>query len=283
MLHLLLVLLLVSTQAWATTQWRNGTGVNTLLGSSNASDIDSNSYNNIVKPLDDLLSNYHQSLGIYYSSASALTVSPGSVMVSNSDGSIRLTLYNSTSTSIDFTNIDTGAEASGTTYYVYAIAASASATSATFKISANSTSPSGATYWKKIGTFVNNSSSDINAASITTESYGNSVNDLNGAPMVQAIYDYGTSSSSFTNKTGSLKVVFGNTGSLSGCGGAFSITNLPFSSSSSYMIIASQSGSATGGTGLVSQSSGSAATITNACDVTGSNPSKSFNWVGVGI
>lgn len=282
MLHLLLVLLLVSTQAWATTQWRNGTGINTILGSSNASDIDSNSYNNIVKPLDDLLSNYHQSLGIYYSSASALTVSPGSVMVSNSDGSIRLTLYNSTSTSIDFTNIDTGAEASSTTYYVYAIAASASATSATFKISANSTSPSGATYWKKIGTFVNNSSSDINAASITTEPYGNSVNDSNGAPMVQAIYDYGTSTSSFTNKTGALKVAFGQAGSIA-ASGSIVVSNLPFTSSSSYQVTTSIATDSPGMGCKVTNQSGSSTTIYANNVSAGSNSSITCNWIAVGI
>lgn len=156
-----LLLLSLSINAEATVQWRNGTGANTLLGTSNASDIDTNTLNNIVKPIDDLVANYQQGMVITYSSASQISVASGSITVSNSDGSIRLMLRNSAATTVTWSDIDTGAEASSTTYYVYAIAASASATTATFKISASSTSPSGVTYYKKIGTFYNDSSSNI--------------------------------------------------------------------------------------------------------------------------
>jgi hypothetical protein len=51
--------------------------------------------------------------------------------------------------------------ASDTTYYLYAIAASTSSTAATFKISTSSTAPSGITYYKKLGSFVNDGSSNI--------------------------------------------------------------------------------------------------------------------------
>lgn len=161
MFRILLALLLMTTPSWATVQWRNGTGANTLLGSSNASDIDTNTYNNIVSPLDSLLANYREGVNVNYDSANQFTVSSGSITVSNSDGSIRLFLKNSGSTTVTWSDIDTGAEASGTTYYVYAIAASASATAITFKISASSTSPSGITYYKRIGSFYNDSSSNI--------------------------------------------------------------------------------------------------------------------------
>ncbi len=161
MFRILLVLLLMSTPAWATVQWRNATGANTLLGSSQASDIDTNTFNNIVSPLDSLLANYRQGLNITYDSANQFAVQAGEVTVSNSDGSIRLFLKNSASTTVTWSDIDTGAEASGTTYYVYAIAASASATAATFKISASSTAPSGITYYKRIGYFLNDSNSNI--------------------------------------------------------------------------------------------------------------------------
>lgn len=175
MLRILLVLLLMSTPAWAVVQWRNGSGANTLLGSSNAADIDTNTYNNIVSPLDSLLANYREGFSVNYSSASQLSVSSGSITVSNSDGSVRLMLKNSNSTTVSFTDIDTGVEASGTTYYIYAIAASASSTSATFKVSASSTSPSGITYYKRLGYFTNNSSSDIDASSITNDNSYNGV------------------------------------------------------------------------------------------------------------
>lgn len=161
MFKILLVLLLMTTPAWATVQWRNGTGANTLLGTSNASDIDTNTYNNIVSPLDSLLANYKQGIILTYSSASQLTATAGSVTVSNSDASIKLMLKNANSTTITFSDLDTGVEGSSTTYYVYAIAASASSTSATFKISASSSAPSGFTYYKRIGSFLNDGSSNI--------------------------------------------------------------------------------------------------------------------------
>ena len=160
-IRILIALLLMTSQAYATVAWRNGTGADTILGTSNASDIDTNTFNNIVSPLDDLLANYQQGLAVTYNSAAQLTAGAGSVTVSNSDGSIRLMLYNSTSTTITWADIDTGAEASATTYYVYAIAASASSTAATFKISTSSTAPSGITYYKRIASFYNDSSSSI--------------------------------------------------------------------------------------------------------------------------
>ncbi len=161
MLRLFLILLLMTSQALAANQWRSGTGELTLLGSSNAADIDTNTQNKVVIPLDNLLANYRQGLNINYDSASQLTVTSGSVTVSNADGSIRLMLKNDNSTTVTWADIDTGAEASATTYYIYAIAASASSTSATFKISASSASPSGITYYKRIGYFLNDSSSNI--------------------------------------------------------------------------------------------------------------------------
>lgn len=167
MLKIFLVLILMTSQAWAS--WRAGTGENTLLGSSQAADIDTNAFNSIVNPLDNLLANYRQGMNLIYDSASQLTASSGSITVSNADGSVRLMLRNSGDTTITWADIDTGAEGSGTTYYVYAIAASTSSTAATFKISANSTSPSGITYYKRLGYFINDGSSNIAASSIVND------------------------------------------------------------------------------------------------------------------
>lgn len=190
MLKILLILLLMTNQAWATVQWRDGTGANTLLGTSNAADIDTNTFNNIVSPLDSLLANYREGLNINYNSAAQFTVSSGSITVSNSDGSIRLMLNNSGSTTVTWADIDTGAEASGTTYYVYAIAASASATTATFKISASSTSPSGITYYKKLGSFVNDSSSNItNIINNNSDSYVSTRASKSSGTIYQALTD----------------------------------------------------------------------------------------------
>lgn len=161
MFKLLLTLLLITitVPAWAT-QWRAGTGENSLLGSSNASDIDFNTFNSIVSPLDNLLATYCNQY-LIYNSNNNINVSSGSVMVSNSDGSIRLMLRNASPTTVDWTMLDTGAEASNTTYYIYAIASTNSSTSATYKISASSASPSGVTYYYQIGSFLNDSNSNI--------------------------------------------------------------------------------------------------------------------------
>lgn len=279
MFKILLLLILMTSQCWAIQAWRNGTGENTMLGTSNASDIDTNTQNNIVKPLDDLLANYRQSMAVYYSSASQLIVSGGSVTVSNSGGTIRLMLKNSGTTTIDFTNIDTGAEASATTYYVYAIAATTSSTSATFKISANSTSPSGITYYKLIGTFYNNSASDIDPSKVYAEPYGSSPTDANGAKMIQAVYDYGSSTSSYTARSGAVIMAYGAT--TIGSGSSSSISNLPFTNSSSYVCTASETagGSTDESRGSigVSISSGSVASVYNT-----DNASHSAYWFCVG-
>jgi len=95
--------------------------------------------------LDSLLASYRQGITLTYSSASTVIASAGSITVSNTAGTVRVMLKNDSSTNITFSNIDTGAEASSTTYYVYAVATATTDTAATFKISASSTSPNGIT------------------------------------------------------------------------------------------------------------------------------------------
>ena len=160
-----LILILLMAGPVQAAQWRNasdtGTAENTLLGSESASDIALRSYTDIVTPLDSLLTNYREGMDIVFDTVSQFTVSSGEVTVKNSGGTTKLFLSNSGNTTVTWANIDTGAEASATTYYVYAIAASSSATAATFKISTNATTPSGVTYYKKIGSFYNDGSSNI--------------------------------------------------------------------------------------------------------------------------
>lgn len=170
----------LSGKVFSANQWRGGTGEETLLGTSNVSDIDTNSFQKVIDPVDRLVSNYREGLAITYASASSLSVAAGEVTVSNSAGTIRLFVKTTTATTVTFSDIDTGAEASSTTYYVYAIAASASTDTATFKISTSSSAPTGVTYYKKLGSFTNNSSSDIAKSSVSND------NDFN-----YAAYDSG--------------------------------------------------------------------------------------------
>lgn len=110
--------------------------------------------------LDRLLANYQQGMSLTYSSGSTIVVTAGSVTCSNSAGTVRHMRQNTSSTNVTFSDLDTGAEASNTTYYVYANC-DADATTATFKISASSTSPTGITSYKRLGNFLNDSSSNI--------------------------------------------------------------------------------------------------------------------------
>jgi hypothetical protein len=156
----LLLICLLSTVSSAG-QWRAGSGENTVLETTLINDLDSVTYGYIVDPLDRLLAKYRKGVAVQYNSASQLTVTSGEVTVSNSAGTIRLFLSNAASTTVTWSNIDAGSEASSTTYYVYATASSASDTTITFKISTSTTSPSGVTYYAKLGSFYNDASSNI--------------------------------------------------------------------------------------------------------------------------
>lgn len=151
MLKIILALLLMSTPCWAT-QWRAGTGENTLLGTSAAALIGTNSFNSIVQPLDNVLSN-HCNEYLQYTSSTTLTVMSGTCVVSNSQGSIRLFLIDTGNTVLSSTNLDTGSITANTTYYVYSTASTNSTTSSTYYISASNTAPSGQTYYYQIGKF----------------------------------------------------------------------------------------------------------------------------------
>jgi formylglycine-generating enzyme required for sulfatase activity len=89
-----------------------------------------------------------------YVDASTIQVGAGEVVLSG------LVLQRSTAFNITFANIDTGAEAAGTNYYVYAIPG---ATAGQFDavISASASAPTGYTNYRLIGWFHNNPASAI--------------------------------------------------------------------------------------------------------------------------
>lgn len=157
----LVILALSFSQCFATTQWRNGTTESSVPGTVSPSDLDTEIYNHIVSPLDSLLSNYRHGCALSYSSASAITIGAGEIVCSNSAGTIRLFAKNTSSTSATFSDLDTGSEAASTTYYVYAIMSAVSDTTFTVKISASATAPSTGTYFRRLGSFYNDASSNI--------------------------------------------------------------------------------------------------------------------------
>jgi len=109
--------------------------------------------------LTNLLYNYRQGCAVEYKGAADLYVRSGEIMVTDASGNRRLR-RNTSDTTVTWANIDTGAEANSTTYYVYAVA-DANATTSTFMISASATTPTGATFFKLIGTFYNDASGNI--------------------------------------------------------------------------------------------------------------------------
>ena len=182
-LLILISLIFLASNAFAANEWRAGATTQTIPGTTLINDIDIASFQNIVDPLDRTLSTFN-TIGLVYSSVSAITASNGSVVCSDSGGTIRKMRLNPSTTSVSFTDIDTGAEASATTYYVWANC-DADATTATFKVSASSSAPSGVTYYAKIGSFYNDGSSNILMGKVYSRSYGYSVTDSNGASFGQ--------------------------------------------------------------------------------------------------
>jgi len=217
--------------------------------------------------LDRGLSNYREGLVLTYSSATTISATPGEIVVSNAAGSLRLMLANTASTNITFSDLDTGAEAASTTYYVYAVAASGAAEVATFKISLSSAAPGSETYYKKIGSFYNDASSNIDIAQIVNDNVDSNVRDVR---------DFSTSGSSYTVKDiGDLKIAYGT---LTVSGTSAALTNLPFSSASSYSITGTF-GTANTPTEAVTivPSSGSAATVYSS-----DNLSQAIRWFAIG-
>ena len=153
-LAILLILFLVSP-VFAADEWAKAKPA----GSNNASTIDDLvGVNN--EAIDRLVANYRQGSTLLYASAATLTVEPGSIVCSNSAGTVRHFRTKASNTTVTWADIDTGSEAISTTYYVYDIA-DADSTEYACKISASATSPTGVTYYKKIGSFYNNASGNI--------------------------------------------------------------------------------------------------------------------------
>lgn len=184
--------MIVCTNSEAAIEWTKADPA----GTRNAADIDLYVTNNNTA-LDRVLGNYREGMALVYDSASQITASSGEVVCSNSDGSTRKMRQNTSNTTVTWADIDTGSEASATTYYIYANC-DADATTATFKVSASSSSPSGVTSYKKLGSFYNDGSSNIDRKKIYTEPYGFPFSDSSGIPQGITVYDYGTSTSSST-------------------------------------------------------------------------------------
>jgi hypothetical protein len=145
--------------------------------------------------LDRFLQYGRFSTAVQYASASTLTVSQGSIVCSNSSGTIRKLRTNTSATSVSWSDLDTGAEAASTTYYLYAVS-DTDADTFTIKISASGSAPTGCTYYRYLASFYNNANSNIDASSISNindyygHNFGNPV-----AKTVNVVYQATTDGS----------------------------------------------------------------------------------------
>jgi hypothetical protein len=138
--------------------------------------------------IDRLLANYREGMTLSYVSATTVSVAAGEVTCSNSDGTVRKMRNNPSSTNVTFADIDAGAEAPSTTYYVYA-SCDADAATATFKVSLSSSTPTGLTYYKKLGSFYNDGSSNIITVTNDNASYFGSWTSKTVGSTYQALTD----------------------------------------------------------------------------------------------
>lgn len=190
--------------------------------------------------LDMLISNYRRGEKVIFKNSTTLTVASGEVVVSNSGGSLRLFLQDAGNTDITSANLDSGGSFSASTqYYVYSATSSTTATTSTYYISSSSSAPTGPTYYVQLGSFITDGSANIISNKVYSTIYGAINADAIGQPQVQAIYNYAGSSSAFTLKTAGLLTAYGQTGSIGG-NSSVTISNLPFSSSTSYSVSTGQ-------------------------------------------
>lgn len=119
------------------------------------------SYNTSIKAM---LKNYRQGCACVYKSATELTVEVGEIYIPDASGNGAYR-QNTSAVTVTWAMIDTGAEAGSTKYYLYARADTA-ATTFTVVISAHATAPTGLTYFRLIGSFYNDASSNILAESV---------------------------------------------------------------------------------------------------------------------
>lgn len=172
---MLIAVSLIVSPVNAADLWKEGTDADVVVGTASPSDIDTLLESNAFNPLDRLLDKYIYGCGLSYTSATTVTIAIGQVVCENSSGVHRFRENTSTTTvdisTSDVGGLDTGSEAASTWYYIYAVA-DADATTFTAIISASSSAPTNASalYYRIIGRFYNDSSSNIR--NWTVENWG---------------------------------------------------------------------------------------------------------------
>jgi len=162
---LVVLMMLIASNVFAISDWRQGNNTAPITGGQNPSDLDTNTENYAFAPLDKLLTNYVYGCTLTYASASTITVGIGEVNCT--DGTIHRFRKNTATVTLDMGvvgvgGIDSGsgAEAADQWYSVYAVA-DASATTFTVICGKQGTALSDVTYYRYIGSFYNNTGFNI--------------------------------------------------------------------------------------------------------------------------
>ena len=194
-LSLLLILGLITSPVFGADEWMQGTGTDAIDGSGSPSDLDDMVDDYLQNPLNRLLDGYRRGCEVIYASASTVTILEGEVVGESSGGAHRMR-ENTSSTTVTWSNLDTGSEAASTYYYVYANM-DADATTFTASVSTSSSAPSGVTYYRRLGWFYNDASSNITAAGVGNIREG----DVPNSSVATGTSDITTTSTTYTDMT----------------------------------------------------------------------------------
>lgn len=203
-----LIALSFATPLYAADQWLK----DTPIGTESSGTIDDLMRVN-QEAQDRLLNGYKRGLGVNYATASTLTVLPGEISIPNAAVSVVKYRETTTDTPITWADIDTGAEATSTQYYLY-VTADTDITGMVFKISTSASLPSGSTYYRLIASFYNDSSGNITNVISYRPDYGTDYLDVvkgwinfNGTGTI-AINDQYNVSSITDNGTGDYTITW---------------------------------------------------------------------------
>jgi len=156
----------MATNSYAIDDWKQGTGTDAVVGTQNASDLDTTITNYIQDPLDKLLTHHIWGCILTHTSDDVVTIEVGEVTCSNGAGTIRRMRKNIAATTIDFTGVGVGGIDSGsarvvsTMYDIYAVA-DANATTFTAIAAEQGNVLVDVTYYRYIGSAYNNSADSI--------------------------------------------------------------------------------------------------------------------------
>jgi len=156
-LSVLSILFLMTSNSWATVGWNKAIPATSENPQAISPDVIENN-----TALDLMLQDYRSGhVSISLISTSEIDVGPGGVMLSNVGGSVRLMVANAALTAVSSTMIDTGTISASSTYYLYAYASSTTATTFSVIFSASATSPTGITYYARLGSFTTDGSKNF--------------------------------------------------------------------------------------------------------------------------